>query len=39
LAGTRAAMKTEPSSNLVKALLDSASRATHAIGGKFNPGS
>ena len=34
LAGTRASMKTEPTSEQVKALLDSASRATQAIGGK-----
>src|SRR5246127_683427 len=34
LAGTRASMKTEPTSEQVKALLASASRATHALGGK-----
>lgn len=34
LAGTRATMKIEPSSDHVKALLDGASRATHALGGK-----
>jgi DNA-binding IclR family transcriptional regulator len=34
LAGTRASMKVEPSSDHVKALLDSASSATHALGGK-----
>jgi DNA-binding IclR family transcriptional regulator len=35
LAGTRASMKTEPSSDQVKALLDSASSATQALGGKI----
>jgi DNA-binding IclR family transcriptional regulator len=35
LAGTRASMKTEPTSEQVKALLTSASRATHALGGKI----
>jgi DNA-binding IclR family transcriptional regulator len=34
LAGTRTTMKTDPTSEHVKALLDSASRATQAIGGK-----
>jgi DNA-binding IclR family transcriptional regulator len=34
LAGTRASMKIEPSSEYVKALLDSASSATQALGGK-----
>jgi DNA-binding IclR family transcriptional regulator len=34
LAGTRASMKVEPSSDQVKALLDSASSATRALGGK-----
>ena len=34
LAGTRASMKIDPSSDQVKALLYSASRATHALGGK-----
>jgi DNA-binding IclR family transcriptional regulator len=34
LAGTRTSMKTEPSSEQVKSLLASASRATHALGGK-----
>jgi DNA-binding IclR family transcriptional regulator len=34
LAGTRASMKIEPSSDHVKALLDSASSATQALGGK-----
>jgi DNA-binding IclR family transcriptional regulator len=34
LAGTRASMKTEPTSEQVKSLLTSASRATHALGGK-----
>ena len=34
LAGTRASMKIEPSSDQVKALLDSASSATLALGGK-----
>jgi DNA-binding IclR family transcriptional regulator len=34
LAGTRASMKIEPSSDYVKALLDSASSATQALGGK-----
>lgn len=34
LAGTRPSMKIEPSSDLVKALLDSASSATQALGGK-----
>ncbi|WP_426440344.1 IclR family transcriptional regulator [Bradyrhizobium genosp. P] len=34
LAGTRASMKIEPSSDHVKALLDSASNATQALGGK-----
>ena len=34
LAGTRASMKTEPASEQVKSLLISASRATHALGGK-----
>jgi hypothetical protein len=34
LAGTRASIKTESSSDQVKALLDSSSRATHALGGK-----
>jgi DNA-binding IclR family transcriptional regulator len=33
LAGTRASMKTEPTGEHVKALLTSASRATHALGG------
>jgi DNA-binding IclR family transcriptional regulator len=35
LAGTRASMKTEPTSEQVKSLLISASRATHALGGKI----
>lgn len=35
LAGTRASMKVEPSSDQVKALLDSASNATQALGGKI----
>jgi DNA-binding IclR family transcriptional regulator len=34
LAGTRASMKVDPSSDHVKALLDSASSATQALGGK-----
>lgn len=34
LAGTRASMKTEPSSDQVQALLNGASRATRALGGK-----
>jgi DNA-binding IclR family transcriptional regulator len=34
LAGTRASIKVEPSSDHVKALLDSASSATQALGGK-----
>jgi hypothetical protein len=34
LAGTRASMKIDPSSDHVKALLDSASSATQALGGK-----
>lgn len=34
LAGTRASIKIEPSSDHVKALLDSAFRATQALGGK-----
>jgi DNA-binding IclR family transcriptional regulator len=34
LAGTRASMKVDPSSDHVKALLDSASSATQAFGGK-----
>src|SRR4029077_4817041 len=34
LAGTRASIKIEPSSDHVKALLDSASKATQALGGK-----
>ncbi|MCK1710413.1 hypothetical protein IVA83_15325 [Bradyrhizobium sp. 143] len=34
LAGTRASMKIEPTSDQVKALLNSASRATLALGGK-----
>jgi len=34
LAGTRASMTTEPTSEQVKSLLTSASRATHALGGK-----
>src|SRR5260221_3044786 len=34
LAGTRASMKTEPTSEQAKSLLTSASRATHALGGK-----
>jgi DNA-binding IclR family transcriptional regulator len=34
LAGTRASMKTEPTSEQVKSLLASASRATRALGGK-----
>ena len=34
LAGTRASMKIEPSSDHVKALLDSSSSATQALGGK-----
>ena len=34
LAGTRASMKTEPSSDQVRALLNSTSRATQALGGK-----
>jgi DNA-binding IclR family transcriptional regulator len=38
LAGTRATMKTDPMSEEVKALLDSASRATQAIGGKADHG-
>jgi DNA-binding IclR family transcriptional regulator len=38
LAGTRAAMQTDPSGEQVKALLDSASRATQAIGGKADWG-
>jgi DNA-binding IclR family transcriptional regulator len=35
LAGMRASIKIEPSSDHVKALLDNASRATQAIGGKI----
>jgi len=38
LAGTRASMQTEPTSGQVKSLLDSASRATHALGGKIESG-
>jgi DNA-binding IclR family transcriptional regulator len=38
LAGTRASMKTEPASEPVKSLLASASRATHALGGKTESG-
>jgi DNA-binding IclR family transcriptional regulator len=38
LAGTRASMKTEPTSEQVKSLLNSASRATHALGGKTESG-
>jgi DNA-binding IclR family transcriptional regulator len=38
LAGTRASMKTEPTSEQVKSLLTSASRATHALGGKAERG-
>ncbi|SDR43851.1 transcriptional regulator, IclR family [Rhizobiales bacterium GAS113] len=38
LAGTRATMKTDPTSEEVKALLASASRATQAIGGKADLG-
>jgi DNA-binding IclR family transcriptional regulator len=34
LAGTQASMKTDPTSEHAKALLISASRATHALGGK-----
>jgi DNA-binding IclR family transcriptional regulator len=34
LAGTRASMKTEPMGEHAKSLLTSASRATHALGGK-----
>jgi DNA-binding IclR family transcriptional regulator len=34
LAGTRASMKTDPTSEHAKSLLISASRATHALGGK-----
>ncbi|WP_158816627.1 IclR family transcriptional regulator [Methylocapsa sp. S129] len=34
LAGTRATMQIEPASDLVKALLESAARATSALGGK-----
>ena len=34
VAGTRASMQIEPSSDHVKALLDSASSATRALGGK-----
>jgi len=34
LAGTRASMQIEPSSDHVKALLDGASRATQSLGGK-----
>jgi hypothetical protein len=34
LAGTRATLKADPASEDVKALIDSASRATQAIGGK-----
>ncbi|MET4346507.1 hypothetical protein [Bradyrhizobium sp. RT9a] len=36
LAGTRASMKVEPSSDQVKALLASASSATQALGGKID---
>ena len=35
LAGTRASMKVEPSSDQVKALIESASNATQALGGKI----
>ncbi|MBP1093756.1 hypothetical protein [Bradyrhizobium diazoefficiens] len=35
LAGTRASMQVEPSSDQVKALLASASSATRALGGKI----
>src|ERR1700757_2804622 len=35
LAGTRASIKIEPASDHVKALLDSASNATQALGGKI----
>jgi DNA-binding IclR family transcriptional regulator len=38
LAGTRASMSTEPTSEQVKSLLDSASRATTAFGGKTEGG-
>ena len=38
LAGTRASMKTEPTSDQVRSLLDSASRATRALGGKTESG-
>jgi DNA-binding IclR family transcriptional regulator len=38
LAGTRASMKVEPSSDHVKALLASASSATQALGGKAESG-
>ena len=38
LAGTRASMKIEPMSDQVKALLNSASRATLALGGKAEGG-
>jgi DNA-binding IclR family transcriptional regulator len=38
LAGTRASMKTDPTSEQVKSLLTSASRATHALGGKSEGG-
>jgi hypothetical protein len=38
LAGTRASMKTEPTSEQAKSLLASASRATHALGGKAESG-
>jgi DNA-binding IclR family transcriptional regulator len=38
LAGTRASMKTEPTSEQVKSLLTSASRATQALGGKAESG-
>jgi hypothetical protein len=38
LAGTRASMRTDPTSDLVKSLLNSAFRATHALGGKTERG-
>jgi DNA-binding IclR family transcriptional regulator len=38
LAGTKASMKTEPTSEQVKALLLGASRATQALGGKTESG-
>jgi DNA-binding IclR family transcriptional regulator len=38
LAGTRASMRTDPTSDLVTSLLNSACSATHALGGKTERG-